>query len=89
MDPRAPNENERKKIEAIYRKQGLLKRYATYALYFALLLIVIKRFLTQYPIVDSAISILIIAVLLAIFYLVIKSELIKKKMTDMFNGGKY
>lgn len=79
MDPKTPNENERKKIEAIFRNQGLLKRYATYAVYLVLLLIVIKHFLKQYPIVDFAISIIIIVMLLGVFYLVIKSELIKKR----------
>lgn len=79
MDPNTPDENEKKKIAAISGKQVLLKRYATYALYLVLLLIIIKYFLKQYPIVDYAISIIIIVMLLAIFCLVIKSELMKKR----------
>ena len=79
MDPRSPNENERKKIEEIHRNQGLLKRYATYAVYLVLLLIIIKHFLKQYLIVDYAFSIIIIVILLATFFFVIKNEFIRKK----------
>jgi len=79
MNQKSPNENKTKKIEGIIRNQGLLKRNATYAVYLVLLLIIIKHFLKQYPIVDFAISIIIVVVLLAIFYLVIKSAFIKKK----------
>ena len=79
MDTRTPNKKEIKKLEAIYKKQGAHKHYATYAVYLVLLLIVIKHFLEQYPVVDFALSIIIVAMLLAIFYLVIKSEIIKKR----------
>jgi hypothetical protein len=79
MSSEKPTEDERKKIAATYRKHGLLKRYAIYAMYFVLLLIAIKHFLKQYPAVEYTFSIIIIVVLLVIFYLVIKSELIKKR----------
>ena len=79
MDPETPIKNERKKRAAIYKNRGLQNRNAIYAVYLILLLIVIKHFLKQYPIVESAISIIIIVMLLAIFCLVIKNELIKKR----------
>lgn len=79
METRTPDENATKKKEAIYRKKVALKRYMTYGLYVALLLIVVKHFLKQYPIVDFAISIIIIAMLLALFYLVIINEFIKRR----------
>lgn len=75
MDSTTSNENEREKTAAACRRRKSLNRYTTYGLYLALLLIVIKYIFKQYPIVDFAVSIIIIAMLLAIFYLVIKSGL--------------
>lgn len=78
MDPRIPNEDERKKLKEIYRYHRTSELYMLALLYPTLILISLTYFLDQHPVTVFLIVMVSIIMLLGIIYLIIKRSLKKK-----------
>jgi hypothetical protein len=78
MDPRVPNEDEKKSLTEIYRFHRTSEIYMLFMLYPTLLLISLTYFLDKYPILVFSIIMLAVVMLSGIIYLVIKRELVRR-----------
>ena len=77
MDPRVPNEDERKKLREIYRYHRSSELYMIFLLYPTLFLIAMTYFLEKHPVLVFTIVMFSVIMLLAIIYLIIKRVLVK------------
>ena len=77
MDPRVPNEDERKKLQKIYKYHKTSELYMLLLLYPTLFLIALTYFLDQHPLAIFVIVMFSVVMLLTIIYLIIKRQLIK------------
>ena len=75
MDPRIPSEDERRKLQKIYRTHNLIGRYMNFSIYPVLALLPIVYFLKPPIIIPSAIAIIILIITI---YFGIRRELIKR-----------
>lgn len=86
MDPKIPNEDEKKRLNEIYRYHRSSELYMLSLLYPTLILIGLTYFLDKHPVAVFAIVMVSVIMLLGIIYLIIKRTF-KKRCPRCSMGG--